>query len=159
MNTPNAGGAMVIASTRFGHADYEHQMITKALEIMAADGGTWGQILRTLKRDLDHETLAVFQLFGDPAMASSADDDPRSIILRSPQGGSLVGGNGLVTIGFGLQGEGWWDETLRVSYRRDGGPWLTIRQLNAVPGQSEYSNDWLPPTDGEGYQIKIEVAE
>ena len=57
LNTPNAGGAMVIASTRFGNADYEHQMITKALEIMAADGGSWGQILQTLKRDLHHETM------------------------------------------------------------------------------------------------------
>ena len=159
LNTPNAGGAMVIASTRFGNADYEHQMITKALEIMAADGGSWGQILQTLKRDLDHETMAVFQLFGDPAMASSASDDPRSISLRSPQGGGLAGANSTVTIEFHLQGEGWWDDTLTISYRRPGAPWLIIRQLSAVPGQSEYSMDWFPPTDGEGYQIKIEVAE
>jgi hypothetical protein len=158
LNTPNAGGALVIASTRFGHADDEHLIVEHAMNALAAGNTTWGDILRELKQTLPGETIGVFQLFGDPAMQATDHSDHREIALRSPLGGDLIGGQGPIEISFDLLGEGWWNETLRLSYARstDGPLWTRITDFIVPKSKTSFSILWEPPTDGH-YRLRIEA--
>ncbi|MFT5126610.1 MAG: fimbrial isopeptide formation D2 family protein, partial [Rhodothermales bacterium] len=155
---PDAGGALVIASTRFGHADDEHAIVTHVLNALAAGETNWGDIMRSLKQTLPGETIGVFQLFGDPAMQATDHTDHRDIALRSPQGATLIGGQGPIDIDFDLLGEGWLNETLRISYQRmDDGPlWTQIQEFIVPRSKTSFSILWAPPADGY-YRLRIEA--
>jgi hypothetical protein len=158
LNSPNSGAVSIICSTRYGHADDEHRIVERGLELMAT-GTDWGNILLTLKREMSSQTIQVYTLLGDPALGSLDFSERRSLNLRSPQGGDLLGGPDPIRIEFSLTGDGWWEETLRISWSRDGSPWTPIMDFQASPGVRDYSLDWTPPADGRGYSIRIEVVE
>ncbi|MFT5130912.1 MAG: hypothetical protein ACI8W8_004544, partial [Rhodothermales bacterium] len=144
------------ASTRFGHADDEHAIVRQALQSLGSGTLTWGDILREIKASMSGETIEVFQLFGDPAMSAIAASDPREIHLRTPQGGTLIGGSGAIPISFDLVGDGWWDETLCISYAPVGvSLWTTLLHYSVPAGQRSHTLHWTPPADGH-FRIRIE---
>ncbi|MFT5128742.1 MAG: fimbrial isopeptide formation D2 family protein, partial [Rhodothermales bacterium] len=158
LGVPNGGAVSLICSTRFGHADDEHRIVQRSLELVA-EGQSLGAVLRTLKQEMTGQTIKVYTLLGDPALGGLDFSERRTIHLRTPQAGALIGGPDPIEIRFSLTGDGWWKETLRISWSQHGSPWTPITDVQAQPGEPDYSLQWTPPTDGQGYSIRIQLAD
>lgn len=158
LGVPNGGAVSIICSTRFGHADEEHSIVQRSLELMAG-GASWGETLLTLKREMTGDTIKVYTLLGDPALGGLDFSERRALHLRTPQAGAVVGGPDPVRISFALTGDGWWDETVRVSWSQNGSAWAPISDIPLTPGVRDYNLDWNPPADGAGYSIRLEILQ
>jgi hypothetical protein len=105
------------------------------------------------------DTIKVYTLLGDPALGGLDFSERRALHLRTPQAGAVVGGPDPVRISFALTGDGWWDETVRVSWSQNGSAWAPISDIPLTPGVRDYNLDWNPPADGAGYSIRLEILQ
>ena len=151
-----SGAVSALCSTRMGEAAVEHDIVKKSLLRMVKSDATWGDVLVHVKRELaGTETASVYTLLGDPALPALALEADWAIEVVAPAAADFVGAGGAVGIDFRLLGRGWSGRDLEVLYRRDDGAWVPIASLTTVVGKSEYRVMWVPPADGEGYQIMV----
>ena len=157
LRTPGNGAVSVLASTCYGQAGTEHLIAEAAVRRIAAGNATWGDVLLHIKQTLlPDETAAIYTLLGDPALHTlNPVEGDREIVIHEPVAGGYVNGDQPPAVRFGLRG-GWWRQRLEVSWRREYGLWMPLREITIDPEVFEYTVPWEPPPeDGNGYQIMI----